>query len=44
MNGKIELKSIGIIHTAYKEPKGIPIQGQFEKGITGKIELFSEYE
>ena len=41
---EIKLKSIGIIHTPYKEPKGIPIQGKFEKGVTGRIELFKEYQ
>jgi len=40
---KIEIKPIGIIHTPYKEPKGIPIQGKFEKGIIGRVELFPEY-
>lgn len=43
MREKIEIKPIGIIHTPYKEPKGIPIQGKFEKGITGQIELYPEY-
>ena len=44
MGKEIRLKPIGIIHTPYKEPKGIPIQGKFEGGITGKIELFPEYQ
>lgn len=44
MKEKIEIKPIGIIHTLYKEPKGIPIQGKFEKGVTGRIELFPEYQ
>ena len=43
MKEKIEIKPIGIIHTPYKEPKGIPIQGKFEKGIIGRVELFPEY-
>ncbi len=43
MEKEIKLKPIGIIHTPYKEPKGIPIQGRFEKGVTGQAELFSEY-
>ena len=38
------MKPIGIIRTPYKEPKGIPIQGKFEKGVTGKVELFPEYK
>jgi len=44
MKKEIKLKPIGIIHTPYKEPKGIPIQGKFEKGVTGKVELFPEYK
>jgi tRNA-Thr(GGU) m(6)t(6)A37 methyltransferase TsaA len=43
MKEAIKLKPIGIIHTPYKEPKGIPIQGKFEKGVTGTIEVFPEY-
>ncbi|MBN1522342.1 MAG: tRNA (N6-threonylcarbamoyladenosine(37)-N6)-methyltransferase TrmO [Candidatus Aureabacteria bacterium] len=43
MEKEIKLKPIGIIHTPYKEPKGIPIQGKFEKGVTGQAELFPEY-
>ena len=43
MGKEIRLKPIGIIHTPYKEPKGIPIQGKFEKGVTGQAELFPEY-
>lgn len=41
---EIKLKPIGIIHTPYKEPKGIPIQGKFEKSVTGTIEIFPEYQ
>jgi len=44
MNKEIKLKPIGIIHTPYKEPKGMPIQGRFEKGVTGQAELFPEYK
>jgi len=40
---EIKLKPIGIIHTPYKEPKGIPIQGKFKKGVKGLIRLFPEY-
>ena len=43
MKEEIRIKPIGIIHTPYKEPKGIPIQGTFERGIVGKVELFPEY-
>ena len=44
MKEEIKLKPIGIIHTPYKEPKGIPIQGKFEKGVAGQIEMFPEYQ
>ncbi|MBD3426594.1 MAG: tRNA (N6-threonylcarbamoyladenosine(37)-N6)-methyltransferase TrmO [Candidatus Omnitrophica bacterium] len=40
----IYLKPIGTIRTPYKDPKGMPIQGKFEKGVTGKVELFAGYE
>jgi tRNA-Thr(GGU) m(6)t(6)A37 methyltransferase TsaA len=40
---EIKIKPIGIIHTPYKEPKGIPIQGTFKKGVTGNIRLFPKY-
>ena len=41
---KIIIKPIGIIHTPYKEPKGIPIQGKFKKGVRGTVRLFPEYQ
>ena len=44
MNKEIKLKPIGIIHTPYKEPKGIPIQGRFEKDVTGQAEIFPKYQ
>ncbi|MBN1794949.1 MAG: tRNA (N6-threonylcarbamoyladenosine(37)-N6)-methyltransferase TrmO [Candidatus Omnitrophica bacterium] len=44
MKNDIRIKPIGIIHTPYKEPKGIPIQGKFEKDITGQTEVFLEYQ
>jgi len=44
MKKEIKLKPIGIIHTPYKEPKGMPIQGTFEKGTKGTIRLFPEYQ
>jgi len=44
MREKIKIKPIGIIHTPYKKPKGMPIQGKFEKGVTGIVELFKEYQ
>jgi tRNA-Thr(GGU) m(6)t(6)A37 methyltransferase TsaA len=44
MKEKITIKSIGIINTPYKEPKGIPIQGKFKRGVTGTVRVFPEYK
>jgi len=44
MKKSITIKPIGIINTPYKEPKGIPIQGKFEKGVTGTIRLLPKYQ
>lgn len=43
MRKSVKIKPIGIINTPYNEPKGIPIQGKFEKGVIGTIRLFPEY-
>ncbi|RKX27609.1 MAG: tRNA (N6-threonylcarbamoyladenosine(37)-N6)-methyltransferase TrmO [Candidatus Zixiibacteriota bacterium] len=40
---KIELNPIGVIHTPFKEPKGVPIQPKSSSGTRGTIELFPEY-
>jgi tRNA-Thr(GGU) m(6)t(6)A37 methyltransferase TsaA len=39
----IELKPIGIIHTPFTKPEGMPIQPTGAAGIRGTIELFDEY-
>ncbi len=39
----IKLKPIGVIRTPYKEPKGMPIQGKFKKGVRGTIHLHPKY-
>ena len=39
----IELKPIGIIHTPFTKPEGMPIQPKGAVGIRGTIELFEEY-
>jgi tRNA-Thr(GGU) m(6)t(6)A37 methyltransferase TsaA len=39
----IELKPIGIIHTPFTKPEGMPIQGRGAAGIRGTIDLFDEY-
>lgn len=44
MKKSITIKPIGIIKTPYKESKGIPIQGKFEKGVKGTIRLFPKYQ
>ena len=44
MKGKIRVTPIGIIHTPYKEPKGMPIQGRFKKEVSGTIEVFPDYQ
>jgi len=44
MKESITIKPIGIIHTPYKEFKGMPIQGKFEKDVTGQVELFPGYQ
>ena len=40
----IQYKSIGIIHSPFKDPKGMPIQPVGARGISGTIELQAEYE
>ena len=41
---EIILKPIGIIRTPYRNQKGMPIQGKFKEGMTGRAEIFPEYE
>jgi len=40
---EIMYKPIGIIHSPFKEPKGVPIQPTAAIGIEGTVEIFSEY-
>ncbi len=40
---EIKCKSIGIIYSPFKEPKGTPIQPAGAEGINGTIEIFPEY-
>lgn len=40
---KIEMESIGTIHTEFKEIEGMPIQPTGAKGIPGTIEIKEEY-
>ena len=41
---KTAFKPIGIIHSPYKEPVGMPIQPAGAKGIKGTIEIFEEFK
>ena len=40
---EIKYKPIGVIHSPFKKPKGIPIQSAGAQGIDGTVELFPEY-
>ena len=40
----IKFKPIGIIHSPFKETRGVPIQPSGAKGIKGHIEVFPEFE
>jgi len=40
---EIRYKSIGTIHSSFKEPEGTPIQPAGAKGINGTVEVFPEY-
>lgn len=41
--GEISYKTIGIIHSPFKELPGTPIQAAAAKGIKGEVEVFPEY-
>ena len=40
---EIKNTPIGIIHSQLNEPKGTPIQPSVAKGISGTVEVFTEY-
>lgn len=40
---EIRYKPIGIIHSPFKEPYGIPIQATRAQNIEGTVEIFPEY-
>ncbi len=40
---KIELEPIGIIHTPFTEPKGMPIQPAGAGGVKARVEVFEEF-
>ena len=39
----IEMKSIGVIHTPFKDLDGMPIQPAGACGVPGTVEIFKEY-
>ncbi len=39
----ITYKSIGVIHSPFKEPQNVPIQAAASKGIKGTLEIYPEY-
>ena len=39
----INLKPIGVIHSPFKKPSGVPIQPSGAKGIEGSVEVFPKY-
>lgn len=40
---EIRYSPIGVIHSPFKEPKGVPIQPTAAKGVKGSVEVFEEY-
>jgi tRNA-Thr(GGU) m(6)t(6)A37 methyltransferase TsaA len=40
---EIRYKTIGIIHSPFKEPRGTPIQPAAARDIEGSVEIFPEY-
>lgn len=43
MPESITIHPIGVIRTPYDDREGMPIQGCFKEGATGRAELFPEY-
>jgi len=41
---ELTYKPIGIIHSPFKEPHGVPIQSKVGRDIEGTVEVFPEYE
>jgi tRNA-Thr(GGU) m(6)t(6)A37 methyltransferase TsaA len=40
---EITYKPIGVVHSPFKEAKGVPIQAAASKGITGTVEVNQEF-
>jgi len=36
-------RAIGVIHSPFKEPRGVPIQASAAKGVRGWVEVYPEY-
>ncbi len=43
MAGTLELKPIGVIHTPFTTPSGVPIQPRMAAGTKGTVEVREEY-
>ena len=39
----VEYRPIGVIHTPFHEPKGMPIQPSRGRGVRGTVEIFYKY-
>ena len=40
---KVEFTPIGIIHSPFMEPEGMPIQPAGAAGVKGSVEVFEDY-
>ena len=43
MKEQICYRPIGVIHSPYKEPYGVPFQPRLSHGVEGRVEVFPEY-
>ena len=41
---KVQLKPIGVVHTPFRTPEGMPVQPAGAKGVKGTVEVFPEFE
>lgn len=44
MTEYIQMKPIGIIHSPYKVPSDVPIQGRFRENVQATIEIYPTYK
>ena len=40
---EIRYRPIGVIHTPFKETKGMPIQSAAAKGVAGNVEVYPDF-